>query len=40
MKVIFRNYIEYYVENELLFDIFDLYVIYFVYEDDKEGEFM
>lgn len=38
MKVISRNYIEYHVENELLPDIPDLYVIHSVYEDDKEGE--
>ncbi len=38
MKVISRSYIEYHVENELLPDIPDLYVIHSVYEDDKEGE--
>lgn len=38
MKVISRNYIEYHVENELLPDIPDLYVIHSVYEDDTEGE--
>lgn len=37
MKVISRNYIEYHVENELLPDIPDLYVIHSVYEEDKEG---
>lgn len=38
MKVISRSYIEYHVENELLPDIPDLYVIHSVYEDDKDGE--
>lgn len=38
MKVLSRSYIEYHVENELLPDIPDLYVIHSVYEDDKEGE--
>ena len=37
MKVILEA-IEYHVENELLPDIPDLYVIHSVYEDDKEGE--
>ncbi|KFN02039.1 DUF4026 domain-containing protein [Bacillus clarus] len=38
MKVLSRKYIEYYVENELLPDIPDLYIIHSVYEDGKEGE--
>ncbi|HDW3058102.1 TPA: DUF4026 domain-containing protein [Bacillus cereus] len=38
MKVISRSYIEYHVENELLPDIPDLYVIHSVYEDDKDDE--
>ena len=38
MKVLSRKYIEYHVENELLPDIPDLYVIHSVYEDCKDDE--
>ncbi|MBO1582599.1 DUF4026 domain-containing protein [Bacillus sp. XF8] len=38
MKVLSKRYIEYHVENKLLPDIPDLYVIHSVYEDGKEGE--
>ena len=38
MKVLSRRYIEYHVENELLPDIPDLYVIHSVYTEGKDDE--
>lgn len=38
MKVLSRRYIEYHIENELLPDIPDLYVIHSVYREEENGE--